>query len=579
MTDSPRYRYILAVLSEDPVPVRRIYLKPGEYVVGSQSGCDVHLPVAGVSRRHASIEILDDGGAVVSDLRSKNGTFLGGKRIKRGAVPGTAAVAFGSVRAELVPVSPSSGHLLIEADEALAGILAEPATEQANQSPTAETSMVEHLVRALNDVLCAAEQRRERADTCVVQIAHRWAVLLNPERLELGRSAAAGEVVLAVVGSQSRPPDTPPRLEVSVPSGWWLRLWKDSGRSLARLQPVLEVALRALSPGAGPGDGSASPVPLVSPEAELPAPGSLSSEMRGLYRRAAKVAQGEIPVVILGESGTGKEVLARWIHQHSPRSDRIFLSFNCAAMPRDLLEAELFGIEKGVATGVDRRPGILEQADGGTILLDEIGDMALETQAKLLRVLEGKRFYRVGGRTEITVDVRFFAATNRPLDELVESGAFRRDLFHRLAAFVVSLPPLSARREDIPLLASYFFQRECAHSDRKSPGITRAALGALVDYSWPGNIRQLENEIAKAVLLLESGEPLDLPHLSRAIRDIGKSEQPALSLSLATAVADAERLAFRLALAAAAGDAAGAIAILGISRATYYRKLKELGIA
>ncbi len=144
-------------------------------------------------------------------------------------------------------------------------------------------------------------------------------------------------------------------------------------------------------------------------------------------------------------------------------------------MPCDLLEAELFGIEKGVATGVDRRTGIVDQADGGTILLDEVGDMALETQAKLLRVLEGKLIYRVDGRSDITVDVRFIAATNRPLDELVESGAFRRTLFHRLAAFVVSLPLLRARREDIPLLASHFFQRECAHARRKSPGVTRAA--------------------------------------------------------------------------------------------------------
>jgi DNA-binding NtrC family response regulator len=205
--------------------------------------------------------------------------------------------------------------------------------------------------------------------------------------------------------------------------------------------------------------------------------------------------------------------------------------------------------------------------------------MALETQAKLLRVLEGKRFYRVGGRAEITVDVRFFAATNRPHDELVSSGVFRRGLFHRLAAFVVSLPPLRARREDIPLLAAHFFQRECAHAGRRSPGITRAALGALVNYSWPGNIRQLENEIAKAVLLLESRESLDLPYLPHSIRDNGTSEQLTLPLSLPTAVADAERQAFRLALAAAHGDPARATAILGISRATYYRKLKELGMS
>jgi DNA-binding NtrC family response regulator len=300
--------------------------------------------------------------------------------------------------------------------------------------------------------------------------------------------------------------------------------------------------------------------------------------MRGLYRRAAKVAQGDIPVLILGESGAGKEVLARWVHARSPRAELPFLTLNCAALPRDLLEAEIFGIEKGVATGVDRRAGILEQAAGGTILLDEIGDMALETQAKLLRVLEGKRFFRVGGHSEVAVDVRFLAATNRPLDDLADSGAFRSDLYHRLAAFVVSLPPLRARAEDIPLLAAHFFQRECSRSGRRSPGMTRAALGALVAHSWPGNIRQLENEIAKAVLLLDDGEPLDVAHLSRAIRKGGGSGSSPQPLSLATATADAQRQAIRLALAAADGDPARAIAILGISRATYYRKLKEFGI-
>ena len=298
--------------------------------------------------------------------------------------------------------------------------------------------------------------------------------------------------------------------------------------------------------------------------------------MSKIYRRAGKVARGEVPVLILGESGSGKEVLARWIHGRSRRGAGPFLAVNCAALPRELLESELFGIEKGVATGVDARPGLWERGSGGTVLLDEVGDMAPETQAKVLRVLEGTSIYRVGGKVPVAVNVRFIAATNRDLGTLVEDGGFRRDLYHRLAAFEVKLPPLSERRDEIPSLAARFFHRELEKNGLASPGITRAALGALVHYPWPGNVRELQNEIAKAALLLESGEPLDLQHLSPRIRAAdGRSPAP---LTLDETVRRAEREAFAVALAATEGDAVRAMELLGVSRTTYYRKLRELGL-
>jgi transcriptional regulator with PAS, ATPase and Fis domain len=301
--------------------------------------------------------------------------------------------------------------------------------------------------------------------------------------------------------------------------------------------------------------------------------------MAGIYRRAGKVARGDVPVLVLGESGVGKEVLARWVHARSPRAAGPFLAVNCAALPRDLLEAELFGIEKGVATGVEARPGILERGSGGTVFLDEIGDMAPDTQAKVLRVLESTSLVRVGGRNPVAVDVRFLAATNRDLEAMVEEGGFRRDLYHRLAAFEVTIPPLRERREEIPSLAARFFHRELAKSGLPSPGITRAALGALVHYSWPGNVRELQNEIAKAALLLEPGEPLDLSHLSERIRRPPEGVPAALPpLTLEETVQRAEREAFAVALAATGGDAARAMELLGVSKTTWYRKVKELGI-
>ena len=283
-----------------------------------------------------------------------------------------------------------------------------------------------------------------------------------------------------------------------------------------------------------------------------------------------------MPVLILGESGSGKEVMARWLHARSRRAAGPFLAVNCAALPKELLESELFGIEKGVATGVEARPGLLERGSGGTVFLDEVGDMAPETQAKVLRVLENPTLFRVGGRTPVQVDVRFLAATNRDLEALVEEGGFRRDLYHRLAAFEVKLPPLRERREEIPALAARFFHRELAKSGAASPGITRAALAALVRHPWPGNVRELQNEIAKAALLLEPGEPLDLhAPLAAAPR---LAEAQASSLTLDETVRRAEREAFAVALAAAGGDAARAMELLGVSRTTYYRKLKELGL-
>jgi DNA-binding NtrC family response regulator len=294
-----------------------------------------------------------------------------------------------------------------------------------------------------------------------------------------------------------------------------------------------------------------------------------------IYRGAGKVARGSVPVMILGESGSGKEVLAHWIHARSRRAAGPFLAVNCAALPKELLESELFGIEKGVATGVEARPGLLERGSGGTVFLDEVGDMAVETQAKVLRVLENPVLFRVGGRNPVQVDVRFLAATNRDLDALVEEGGFRRDLYHRLAAYEVRLPPLRERREEIPSLAASFFHRELAKGGAASPGITRAALGALVLYAWPGNVRELQNEIAKAALLLEPGEPLDLHHLSLRVRRMPSGSQP---LTLDETVHRAECEAFAVALAAAGGDAHRAMELLGISRTTYYRKLKELGL-
>jgi len=562
--------YQLKVLSADGSSLRRFQLVPGEHTVGSAADAEVHLEAPGVSRRHARLTVLADGGVVIADLGSKNGTFVGGKRVREAAVTGLATLAFGSLHAVLQPSDPVRSEVLLGSPAASGA----PPREKEKIS-TQSLHPLERLAASLDAVLPPLAHGLLLPEEAAVELARQWIEILPVGRVELLRAVPGeGDVVVAAASTADRLPRAVKPFTVSGPDGWSLRLRVPDDLQLSSLRPLFSLALSLLA--ARPLARGTPPAP-PPPAAAAPPPG-LGLEMSNLYRRAGKVARGEVPVLILGESGVGKEVLARWLHDASPRAAGPFLAVNCAALPRDLLEAELFGIEKGVATGVEARPGILERASAGTVLLDEVGDMAPETQAKVLRVLESTSLFRVGGRKPIAVDVRFVAATNRDLESMVEAGTFRRDLYHRLAAFEVKIPPLRERREEIPYLAARFFHRELEKAAVASPGITRGALGVLVQSPWPGNVRELQNEIAKAALLLEPGEPLDLSHLSARLRKKPGERASSPPLTLELAVQSAERKAFAVALAAAQGDAVRAMELLGVAKTTYYRKLKELGL-
>lgn len=238
-----------------------------------------------------------------------------------------------------------------------------------------------------------------------------------------------------------------------------------------------------------------------------------STKMSEIFDTISRVAPTKASVLILGESGTGKELIAKTIHNLSPRAQKPFITINCAAIPETLLESELFGVEKGTATGVRERIGKLEQANGGTVFLDEIGDMSLTLQAKLLRVLQDKKFERVGGRNTIEVDLRIIAATNKNLKQAIDLGNFREDLFYRLNVITLHLPPLRKRKEDIPRLVNHFIQKFSEETQRATKGITPEAMALLLNYSWPGNVRELENTIERAVILTKDEyiTPADLP--------------------------------------------------------------------
>jgi DNA-binding NtrC family response regulator len=278
-------------------------------------------------------------------------------------------------------------------------------------------------------------------------------------------------------------------------------------------------------------------------------------------------------VVILGESGTGKELVARTIHLLSPRRTAGFVPINCAAIPESLLESELFGHEKGAFTGaIQAKRGKFEMAQGGTIFLDEIGDMPLPLQSKLLRVIQERKFERVGGTREIKADVRIIAATHRDLEAEVREKRFRDDLFYRLNVFPISLPPLRQRKDALPQLAEYFVKRFAGQSGKKAKGISQEAMDTLREYNWPGNIRELQNVIERAVILgRENILPADLPN-TLTDPDSRQGEEYGESLK------GLEREAILRALEKVDGNRRKAAQELGISRRTLQYRLKEYGL-
>ncbi len=302
-----------------------------------------------------------------------------------------------------------------------------------------------------------------------------------------------------------------------------------------------------------------------------------SDAVRDLGWRARKVAEAAgRPVLLVGETGCGKGLLARWLHDHGPRTEEPFVELNCAGLKSELLENELFGHQKGAFTGADgSKQGLLEIADRGTLFLDEIADMDLGVQAKLLKVLEEQTFRRLGGLRDRRVDVRLFAATQQPLVRLVRAKLFRRDLYFRLNTLTLEIPPLRERWEDVPHLATYFLERLGREIGRPDLELSPEAVEALGRHRWSGNIRELRNVLERAVLLGE-GDTLTLADLQfESLRDGGAQGKDTASITLA----ELERLHIRDVLDRQRGSVSRAAKTLGISRSTLYEKIKKYDIA
>src|SRR5271169_2415811 len=308
-----------------------------------------------------------------------------------------------------------------------------------------------------------------------------------------------------------------------------------------------------------------------------------SKKMQEIFRLIDLVAPSTASVLITGESGTGKELVARTIHNLSPRKAKPFVAINCSAIPETLIESEIFGHEKGAFTGaMERRTGCFELAEGGTLLLDEIGEMPVGTQAKLLRVLEDRKLRRLGSKVETAVDVRVLAATNKVPDEAVARGELRSDLYYRLNVFNIHMPPLREHKEDIPGLVQLLLGEMGTKHNRKVAAVSEAVLNQFNNYSWPGNVRELRNTIERAIIVCDSGM-IETKHLppgfGQAPLRTAANDPDAVRLGVGTTVEEAEKMLILKTLEATSNNKTRAAEILGISLKTLHNKLKEYGSA
>jgi DNA-binding NtrC family response regulator len=581
-------------------------LRPGENSVGSTSDNAIVLPLRGVSRRHAVLTVGPEG-LTLEDMGSKNGTLVKGVRIQRTRLQAGDEIQVGPVTLRLEEVEPEDATIAIRmggVPAPVAGLPEGDTTATATDEPGRVTlGLIEALIARTCDApepdlagLVMLLARGLEADSaCVFEIHKGEPVALAASGpvpdlardrgfVELTRGAAAAT---GSVRSASLEGDVPlvcavaagPGSErVGVVVAGHIRFRRDDVEAVLHLLVALLQRLRprTLAPTSARGP---EPPGLSFPERYVPGD---SQSMRSFYAQMRPLVQGDLPVLLLGETGVGKEFLARILHDSSRRKSGPFVAINCAAIPADLLEAEMFGIGKGIATGVVERKGKFQMAERGTLFLDEIGDMPLELQAKLLRALQEKEVQPVGG-APVPVDIRVIAATNSDLHRRMEENRFRRDLYFRVAGFALRVPPLRERREDVPALVESFLRTFARETGKAIHGITVKALRALIEYGWPGNVRELEHEVRRLVYLCPVGQAIDStmisPHVLAGAGNGGAAEPALDTLDLEKNVDALERRLIREALDKAAGNRSQAARLLGISRNGLAIKMERLGIS
>lgn len=538
-------------------------------VIGRASPSDVVLDDRALSRTHARV-VWREGALHVEDLGSTNGTFVDGARVASARVEPRQRLMLGSVEARL--------HVT-----RFDGAASEP------DSSTLVDRLRGEILRGrtFDRPVCVLALRRSDS---AQGGDRRLEALLRPVDFVQSVGAHVSLVVLAEVGAAQAP-------------AWAERLASALGDAGARFgaavfpdhaddaDALVAAALDALRRSrsttltlASPSSAARRPPPDGSPSDGAPRAIVLESPpMRALYETVERAARTKLPVLILGETGAGKELVARALHERSPRAAGPFKAVNCASIPASLLESTLFGHEKGAFTGAAARSaGLFEQAEGGTVFLDEVGELPPAAQAALLRVLETKQLVRIGGTRDLTVDVRVVAATHRDLEAMVDAGSFRADLLYRLDALTLEVPPLRERVEDVIPLARLFLTRAREEWETPASHLDDAALDALCAHDWPGNVRQLKNVIERAAAMA-LGPSITVADLPRELREIASTPEPAAAPStvarpLSERVEAFERQILREVLEQTGGNQSEAARILRIPRRTLAHKAQRHGL-
>jgi DNA-binding NtrC family response regulator/pSer/pThr/pTyr-binding forkhead associated (FHA) protein len=495
-------RVVLVVYHRDGA--ESVALRAGvPVVVGRLPPADVAIPDASLSRVHARFT-LTASGVVVEDLGSTNGTLVGGERVERQALESDEEVQLGAVIAAVHSVGKAgegAGPALRGHDAFVAAL-------------DAELVRARHFGRAATLVML---RPRERGDG-VRAFWPELRALLAPVDVAGLYGGDVLELLLVEVGARAAEERVASQLR-GVPAALvcGIASFPDAGASA---QELVELARAALERSGGPSIrvARADVAHTVAAGAAPEEPVFASAAMRSVVQLARRLGRAVLPVLIEGETGTGKEVLARLVHEAGPRRERPLVCVNCGGIPKDLVESTLFGHERGAFTGAaQQRKGVFEAALGGTVLLDEVGELPAAAQASLLRVLETRRITRVGATDEIELDVRVVAATHRDLESMVEAGLFREDLLFRLNGMTLAIPPLRDRREDIPALSAAFLRQANEANECHVAAISDDAMRLLESYAWPGNVRELKNAIARAVVIADGDQvtPLELPERVR----------------------------------------------------------------
>ncbi len=504
---------------------------------------------------------------MLEDLGSSNGIKLNGKTLsgKQRVVPGD-QLQFGSLLCTLLEADSDDLELAIPAESRVNGQSASGGPAR-GEGPTVSSDRISRFFFDTLPELIRASARHNQQHTAVALVSGladslggTWTLLRTDAVFAASGSANLSQTQEQTLSDQD----------------WRLLRQGKQALDAGNFEQIVRAVLPLLE---RPEPGQAGRIVSAGAGAEscppMPEPATRYAPLLNLYRQAPRVARSGLNVLIEGSSGTGKELFARYLHV-SGSDGQPLVTLNCASLPQDLLDAELFGIERGVATGVDARPGKFEQADRGVIFLDEIGDMHLATQAKLLRVLQEQEVYRVGGSKPRPARIQVVSATNRNLESMVENGEFRLDLYHRIADWTVRLPDLEERAVDIANLAAFFLGKASGELGQGFAGISKAALDCLLAHRWPGNVRELEREMKRCALFLEQGEALRSDHLDARIRSARASGGEVDGLK--GLLMRTEKRAIEQALQLCNGDVAAAAERLCIGKSTLYRQIRNLDI-